>query len=96
MKKEILMELYTRPTCSDCQEAKKFLASNHINYVDKDVSRNEELEQDMRKIAGNRIVPLFVFYQTGLFGRKKLLKHFTGYENNREEIHEWLFKKSLF
>ncbi|WP_368502847.1 glutaredoxin family protein (plasmid) [Alkalihalophilus sp. As8PL] len=27
------LTLYTRPTCSDCQEAKKYLKDNDVNYV---------------------------------------------------------------
>jgi len=80
------LELYTRPTCSDCQDAKKYLTSNRVHYADKDVSKNLSLEEDLKKISGTRIVPMFAFYKKGLFGKRKLVKHFIGFENNKEEI----------
>ncbi|PTF62545.1 NrdH-redoxin, partial [Staphylococcus cohnii] len=46
MNKNIQLELYTRPTCSDCQESKKYLNSQGINYIHKEVSQNLELEED--------------------------------------------------
>jgi len=86
MKEKLELELYTRPTCSDCQDAKKYLSSNNINYVNKDVAGNRSLEKDMKKITGNRIVPMFAFYKKGLLGKRKLVTHFIGYENNKKEI----------
>ncbi|MGC9587808.1 glutaredoxin family protein [Staphylococcus epidermidis] len=70
MDKNIQLELYTRPTCSDCQESKRYLNSQEISYSHKDVSQNLDLEEEMKKISGNRIVPLFVFYKK-FFGVKK-------------------------
>lgn len=80
------LELYTRPMCSDCQDAKKYLASNRIHYLDKDVSENSALEKDMNRISGNRIVPMFAFYKNGFLGKRKLIKYFIGFENNKDEI----------
>lgn len=86
MKDKLELELYTRPTCSDCQDAKKYLASNRIRYADKDISKNITLEEELRKITGTRIVPMFAFYKKGLFGKRKLVKHFIGFDNNKAEI----------
>jgi len=86
MEDKLELELYTRPTCSDCQDAKKYLTSNGIHYADKDVSKNPSLEEEIKKISGTRIVPMFAFYKKGLFGKRKLVKHFIGFENNRDEI----------
>lgn len=83
---ELELELYTRPTCSDCQDAKKYLTSNGIHFADKDVSKNLSLEEDLKKISGTRIVPMFAFYKKGLLGKRKLVKHFIGFENNKYEI----------
>jgi glutaredoxin len=92
MIKGIKLELYTRPICSDCQESKKYLSSNRIDYEHKDVSQNIDLEKDMKKISGNRIVPLFAFYKK-IFGvKKKIIKYFVGFENNKEEILNMLKK----
>lgn len=80
------LELYTRPTCSDCQEAKKYLTSNGVHFIDKDVSKIPTLEEDLKEISGTKIVPMFAFYKKGLFGKKKLVKSFIGFENNKSEI----------
>ena len=82
MDKNIQLELYTRPTCSDCQESKRYLNSQEISYSHKDVSQNLDLEEEMKKISGNRIVPLFVFYKKIFWGKKKLFKYYVGFENN--------------
>lgn len=80
------LELYTRPMCSDCQDAKEYLTSNELHYTDKDVTENPNLEEELKKISGTRIVPLFAFYKKGLFGKRKLVNHFIGFENNKEKI----------
>nr|WP_251047730.1 glutaredoxin family protein [Planococcus sp. ISL-109] len=79
------MVLYTRPTCSDCQDAKTYLAEENIAYEHKDVGANPALEEDMKKISGAKIVPVFAFYKKGLFG-KKLTHNFIGFERNKDEI----------
>ena len=47
MEDKLELELYTRPTCSDCQDAKQYLISNQNDYNDKDVSKNLSLEEEM-------------------------------------------------
>jgi glutaredoxin len=89
MNKELTLELYTRPTCSDCQAAKEYLSKHNINYVHKNVGEDEILEKEVIEIAGSRIVPSFVFYKKGLLG-KKLVKNLIGFQKNREEIKELL------
>ena len=86
MAKALEMVLYTRQTCSDCQEAKSYLASNGISYEHKDVGTEPEMEKDMKEISGSRIVPLFAFYKKGLFGKRRLERHFIGFEENKEEL----------
>lgn len=58
MIKGIKLELYTRPICSDCQESKKYLSSNRIDYEHKDVSQNIDLEKDMKKYL---VTELFLY-----------------------------------
>lgn len=86
MGKALEMVLYTRQTCSDCQDAKSYLASNGISYEHKDVEADPESENDMKEISGSRIVPLFAFYRKGLFGKRRLERHFIGFEQNKEEL----------
>lgn len=49
--KKVQFELYTRPTCSDCQEAKAFLAKNNIPYIEYDLSKEPGREKELIKIA---------------------------------------------
>lgn len=86
MDRDLQLELYTRPTCSDCQDAKKYLKTISVSYVNKDVGVNLDLEQEMVAISGNRIVPLFVFYKKRMLRKRKVVKYFVGFENNKEEI----------
>ncbi|RAZ69670.1 glutaredoxin family protein [Planococcus maitriensis] len=85
MDKKLELVLYTRPTCSDCSDAKAYLAEHGIPYEHKNVEEKPELEEEMKKISGAKIVPVFAFYKKGLFG-KKLAHQFIGFERNRDEI----------
>jgi glutaredoxin len=92
MNKDLTLELYTRPTCSDCQAAKNYLAEHDIDYVHINVGEDETLEKELIEIAGSRIVPSFVFYKKGLLGKKKLVKNLIGFEENRKEIEQLVGK----
>lgn len=83
-------ELYTRPTCSDCQEAKAFLAENNIPYIDYDLSKEPEKEKELIKVSGSRVVPAFVFKQNSILGLKSKPKVFIGFERNEDEIKKLL------
>ncbi|NGP45674.1 glutaredoxin family protein [Bacillaceae bacterium SIJ1] len=92
MKDQLELELYTRPTCSDCQDAKTYLTSNSVHYTDKDVSKDLSLEEELKKISGTRVVPMLAFYKKGLLGQRKLVKHFIGFNQNKQEIVSMLKK----
>jgi glutaredoxin 3 len=79
------LELYTRPTCSDCQAAKKFLSQNNIDFLEFDLSRVPEKEENLKDVSGARIVPTFVFKET-ILGLPKKPKLYIGFENNFDEI----------
>lgn len=83
-------ELYTRPTCSDCQDAKVFLAKNNIPYIDYDLSKQPEKEKELIKISGSRVVPAFVFKKKSLLGFGSKPKVLIGFEGNEEEIKKLL------
>lgn len=59
--KKVQLELYTRPTCSDCQAGKAFLERHHVSYINHDLSEEPEKEKHLRKLSGARMVPAFVF-----------------------------------
>jgi len=88
--KKLQLELYTRPTCSDCQAAKEFLARNNIAYIDYDLTKQPSKEIELIKITGTRIVPAFVFKNKSLFGSLSKPKAIIGFERNIDEIKELL------
>ncbi len=83
---EVQLELYTRPTCSDCQAGKAFLEKHQIPYIDHDLSVHPEKEKDLRKLTGTRMVPTFVFKEKSLLGLLSKPKVMIGFENNLDEI----------
>ncbi|MEI3605717.1 glutaredoxin family protein [Pseudogracilibacillus sp. SE30717A] len=84
--KNVQLELYTRPTCSDCQEGKAFLSKHHIPYIDHDLSKYPEKEKQLLKLTNTRMVPTFVFKERSLQGFLKKPKILIGFENNIEDI----------
>lgn len=88
--KKAQFELYTRPTCSDCQDAKAFLAKNKIAYVNYDLSKEPAREKELIKVAGSRIVPAFVFKDQSMLGLLKKPKVLIGFEQNFDEIKKLL------
>ena len=83
-------ELYTRPTCSDCQVAKAFLAEHNIPYIGYDLSIEPEREKELIKVSGSRVVPAFVFKKKSLLGFGSKPKVLIGFERNEEEIKKLL------
>lgn len=88
--KNVQLELYTRPTCSDCQAGKAFLAEHHVSYINYDLSEYPEKEKDLRKLTGTRMVPAFVFKENSLRGKFRKPKVLIGFENNLDEIKQLL------
>ncbi|MEK4029862.1 glutaredoxin domain-containing protein [Pseudobacillus sp. FSL P4-0506] len=83
---KVQLELYTRPTCSDCQAGKEFLSKNNVSYVDYDLTKQPSKERDLVKITGTRMVPTFVFKNKSLFGLRSKKKVLIGFEQNIDEI----------
>ena len=86
MMKKISLELYTRPTCSDCQDAKAFLAQRNVSYVEYDLSKQPDKEADLINISGTRMVPTFVFKDKKAFGFLRKPEVLIGFEQNFDEI----------
>lgn len=82
----VQLELYTRPTCSDCQAGKAFLEEHRISYINHDLSEHPEREKNLRKLTGARMVPAFVFKKKSLLGKLNKPKVLIGFENNLDEI----------
>ncbi|WP_339227424.1 glutaredoxin family protein [Oceanobacillus sp. FSL K6-2867] len=84
------LEIYTRPTCSDCQDLKKFLQSNYIPFKEYNLAKQPSKEKDLIKITGNRIVPTLVFTKPSFFGLMRKPKSLIGFERNKDEIKKLL------
>ncbi|MCF7823591.1 MAG: glutathione S-transferase N-terminal domain-containing protein [Candidatus Marinimicrobia bacterium] len=53
--KKVIM--FTTPTCSHCNTAKRYLREKGINFKEIDVSRNQKAAQDMVRKTGQQGVP---------------------------------------
>jgi len=84
------LEIYTRPTCSDCQDLKKFLNKYQIQHKQYDLEEQPTKEEEMKKLTGTRIVPGIVFSDSSVLGLRKKTKSMTGFEQNKEEIKKLL------
>ncbi|WP_077596147.1 glutaredoxin family protein [Oceanobacillus kimchii] len=84
------LEVYTRPTCSDCQDLKKFLKVHHIPHEEYDLAKQPSKEKDLIKITGSRIVPALVFSHSSLLGLVRKPKSMIGFERNKDEIKKLL------
>ncbi|GIO27373.1 glutaredoxin family protein [Ornithinibacillus bavariensis] len=88
--KDYRLEVYTRPTCSDCQDLKEFLKRHDIPHKEYDLAKDPAKEKELIKITGNRIVPALVFSQSSLFGLMRKTKSMIGFETNKDEIKKLL------
>jgi glutaredoxin 3 len=87
---KVQLELYTRPTCSDCQAGKEFLSKHNISYNEYDLAKQPAKEEDLIKITGTRMVPTFVFKRKSLLGMMNKPKVLIGFEQNIDEIRKTL------
>ncbi|MFB9327921.1 glutaredoxin family protein [Paenibacillus aurantiacus] len=54
------IDLYTIPTCSDCNYAKRFFQDNHIAYTEYNCEENIDYARDVLRLTGKQIVPTIV------------------------------------
>ncbi|TFD94506.1 glutaredoxin family protein [Jeotgalibacillus sp. R-1-5s-1] len=80
------LTLYTRPTCSDCQQAKKYLKEESIPYTEIDLSNQPDKEGELRAVTGTGIVPAFVFSKQLFFGIKVKRDVYIGFERNEAAV----------
>ncbi|AVQ99796.1 glutaredoxin family protein [Oceanobacillus sp. M65] len=83
--KNYQLEVFTRPTCSDCQDLKGFLQHYKIPHKEYDLAKDPEKEKDLKNITGNRIVPTLLFSRPSFFGKSKSTS-MIGFERNKSEI----------
>lgn len=65
------LEIYTRPTCSDCQDLKRFLKKHRIPHRQYDLEEHPAKEKELKKLTGNRIVPGIIFSHPAVLGYGK-------------------------
>lgn len=49
--------VFTTPTCSHCNSAKRYLRERRVKFKEVDVSRNQKAAQDMVRKTGQQGVP---------------------------------------
>lgn len=55
MKKIII---YSAPSCHICQQAKKFLADNNLEFIDYDISADEARMREVVEKSGQMSIPI--------------------------------------
>lgn len=76
------VKIYTIPTCSDCNHAKRYFKENQVSYVDLNCEENERYPKEVWDLTGKQIVPTIVIKG----------KVFVGFAENLKEISEVLRK----
>jgi len=54
----VSVKVYSSPGCPHCQNAKRFLYENNIEFEDFDVAINREKFEEMKKKSGQMGVPV--------------------------------------
>lgn len=50
--------IYSTPSCTYCEKAKKFFKENGIEYTEYDVRQDPEKRQEMMSLSGSMSVPV--------------------------------------
>lgn len=54
------LKIYSIPTCSDCNYAKRFFKENGIPYADYNCEDNVQYAREVLELTGKQIVPTIV------------------------------------
>ncbi|WP_195574471.1 glutaredoxin family protein [Paenibacillus sp. 1001270B_150601_E10] len=54
------LKIYSIPTCSDCNYAKRFLKENGIPYTDYNCEEHVQYAREVLELTGKQIVPTIV------------------------------------
>lgn len=68
-----MIEIYTKDYCPYCHRAKALLDRKGVNYTEYDVTRNPELEKEMRQRARAFTVPQIFVNGLGIGGSDDLM-----------------------
>ncbi|ULL16489.1 glutaredoxin family protein [Paenibacillus sp. H1-7] len=74
------LKIYTIPTCSDCNHAKRYFNEHQVPYIEYNCEENENYPREVWDLTGKQIVPTIVIQS----------KVFVGFAENLTEISELL------
>uniref|UniRef100_A0A7V2ZMJ4 NrdH-redoxin n=1 Tax=Ignavibacterium album TaxID=591197 RepID=A0A7V2ZMJ4_9BACT len=60
--------IFTTPTCSFCNAAKRYFRENNIKFTEVDVSRDQKAAQDMVRRTGQLGVPVILINNRPIVG----------------------------
>ncbi len=63
--------MFSTPTCSFCNTAKRYFRENKIRFTDVDVSRDQKAAQDMQRKTGQTGVPVIMINNRPIIGFDK-------------------------
>lgn len=63
--------IFTTPTCSFCNAAKRYFRENNIRFTEVDVSRDQKAAQDMVRRTGQIGVPVILINNRPIVGFDK-------------------------
>lgn len=63
--------IFTTPTCSFCNAAKRYFRENTIRFTEVDVSRDQKAAQDMVRRTGQMGVPVILINNRPIVGFDK-------------------------
>ncbi|CAG7651971.1 glutaredoxin family protein [Paenibacillus allorhizosphaerae] len=74
------VKIYSIPTCSDCNYAKRYFKEHEIPYIDYNCEENVKYAEEVWNLTGKQVVPTIVIGE----------KVFVGFAENLNEISELL------
>lgn len=74
------VKIYTIPTCSDCNNAKRYFTEHNVPFKEYNCAENISYAEEVRNLTGKQIVPTIVIND----------KVFIGFADNFKEISELL------
>ncbi len=60
--------IFTTPTCSFCNSAKRYFREKNIRYTEVDVTRDQRAAADMERKTGQRGVPVILINNRPIVG----------------------------
>ncbi|MBT2282531.1 glutaredoxin family protein [Paenibacillus polymyxa] len=72
------IQIYSIPTCSDCNYAKRYFKEHELPYTDYNCEEDTKYAEEVWKLTGKQVVPTIVIED----------KVFVGFAENLTEISE--------